>query len=432
MPQPRVGIIGLGQGGKALAVHLASRGYSPLIYCCPGHRKDYDYLKAHGGRLTASHAVQGVFEFQLVDELADFVRATDYIIIVTLSTAHRAILHALGRHDLRATTIVALPGGGSFAAKVRQSGLRARNVLESCTLPYASRCPAPGEVAVLYVKHSFPLAAVTPPAPEERLVLSALFAGRADWRASVLGVWLNCTNPVVHCPPMLFNAGRVECEGADFSLYGEGITPSVARATMDLDRERQQLAAAVGEAAPSVLDWTNVWYDAAYPDWVTFARESAPHNKHGLAPRTLAGQRFLDEDMKETMVLWWCLGRALGLELPVMRSMITLASSLLGEDYFATGSTLESLGLGGMAAAEIVALFGPQKGPLQVPVTRSRASSTPKALTKVTTSSLPPPASPTHARFSGELRRLGNDPSFLGFMGNTGYLLRTAPEVQGV
>lgn len=418
MPQPRVGIIGLGQGGKALAVHLASRGHKPLIYCCPGHRKDYDYLKAHGSKLEASHAVKGVYEFQLVDELDDFVRGTDYIIIVTLSTAHRSILHALSNYDLRNTTIVALPGGGSFAAKVRQMGLQARNIVESCTLPYASRCPAPGEVAVLYIKHSFPLAAVRPLQERDRLVLSELFAGRADWRRSVLGIWLNCTNPVVHCPPMLFNAGRVE-SGDEFSLYGEGITPSVARATMDLDRERMAIAAAVGEGAPSVLDWTNIWYDAAYPDWVTFARQSTPHNKHGLAPKTLQGQRFLDEDMKETMVLWYCLGRALGLELPVMRSMITLASSLLGEDYLTTGSTLESLGLGSMAADEIVEIFGIQK---------SLTRSTPKAFNKVSL----PPASPSRARFSGELRRLGNDPSFLGFMGNPSYLLRTTPEVQGV
>lgn len=156
---------------------------------------------------------------------------------------------------------------------------------------------------------------------------------------------------------MVFNAGRVE-SGNPFCLYGEGITPAVARATMALDAERIAIAASHGEQAPTVLEWTNTWYDAAYPDWVTFAQVSTPHNAHGRAPSTLRGHRFLDEDLRETMVLWYSLGRLRGLELPVMRSLITLASAMVGEDYFATGCTLESLGLGGVSGDEIVRIFG--------------------------------------------------------------------------
>lgn len=362
--QIQVGIIGMGQGGKALAAHLASRGYKPLVYCCPGHRKEYDFIKEHDSMVEASHAVEGVFKVQLVDNLDDFIRNTTHIIIVTVSTAHREILQALSRYDLRKTTVVALPGGGSFAAKVRQLGLETKNILESCTLPYASRCPAPGQVAVLYIKKTFPLASVKVMGELDRLIMSDLFDGRVEWRKSVLNMWLNCTNPVVHCPPMIFNAGRVE-SGNQFSLYGEGITPSVARATMALDAERIAIATSNGEQAPTVLDWTNIWYDANYPDWVTFAQVSTPHNKHGLAPTTLKGQRFLDEDMKETMVMWYCLGRLRGLDLPVMRSMITLASAMVDEDYFVTGSTLESLGLDGMSAGEIMNIFGtPEPRPI--------------------------------------------------------------------
>lgn len=413
MPQARVGIVGLGQGGKAMAVHLASRGYKPIVYCCPGHRKEYDYLKGHGSRLEATHAVEGVYEVQLVDDLAEFVRSTDHIIIVTLSTAHREIIQALTRYDLRRTNVVALPGGGSFAAKARQLGLKARNILESCTLPYASRCPAPGQVAVLYIKSSFPLASIKPMQEQDRLALSDIFAGRADWRKSILNIWLNCTNPVVHCPPMIFNAGRVE-SGDQFCLYGDGITPSIARATMALDQERIALAASVGEKAPTVLEWTNIWYDADYPDWVTFARQSTPHNKHGLAPTTLKGQRFLDEDMKETMVLWYSLGRSRGLELPVMRSMITLASSMVDEDYLTTGNTLESLGLGGVPADDIVDMFG-----TSTPAPPTRPASTPKS-SKATV-----PASPSCATFSSELGRLGTE-----LMGNPAYLLSLFPNYQ--
>lgn len=195
---------------------------------------------------------------------------------------------------------------------------------------------------------------------------------------------------------MIFNAGRIE-SGNQFSLYGEGITPSVARATMALDAERIAIATSNGEHAPTVLDWTNIWYDANYPDWVTFAQVSTPHNKHGLAPTTLKGQRFLDEDMKETMVMWYCLGRLRGLELPVMRSMITLASAMVGEDYLVTGSTLESLELGNMSPEDIMNIFGtPQP---QAVVSRELR---PPAMLALPTS--PTACRPTH---SPELRHFG-------------------------
>lgn len=355
--ESRVGIIGLGQGGQALAVHLSSRGYIPSIYCFPGHRNDFDVIKRQGCVVRSSHKIVGTFPIRLVDDLADFIRTTDHIVIVTLSSAHNTILHSLQGHDLRRHNIVALPGGGSFAAKARQLGIKARNIVESCTLPYASRCPSPGEVAVLYIKKTFPLAAVEPMNEHERLVLSDIFAGRVEWWRSVLGIWLNCTNPVVHCPPMILNAGRVE-SGNRFYLYGDGITPGVAKATTALDDERIAVAAAYGEVAPTVLKWTNIWYDASYPDWVTFARESAPHNKHGLAPTKLKGHRHFDEDLKHTMVFWYCLGRLKGLDLPVMRSFITLASAMVGEEYMESGTTLESLGLGGLDAEEVADMFG--------------------------------------------------------------------------
>lgn len=211
----------------------------------------------------------------------------------------------------------------------------------------------------------------------------------------------NCTNPVVHCPPIIFNAGRVE-SGSPFSLYGEGITPSVARATMALDAERIAIAEANGEHAPTVLDWTNIWYDANYPDWVTFAQSSTPHNKHGLAPTTLKGQRFLDEDMKETMVMWYCLGRLRGLELPVMRSMITLASAMVDEDYLVTGSTLASLGLDKMTAGEIMDIFGTPEPQPVAPVA-------PVELRPLAAAKMALPASPTACRpaRSPELRHFG-------------------------
>ncbi|MDI3280576.1 MAG: NAD/NADP octopine/nopaline dehydrogenase family protein, partial [Bacillota bacterium] len=56
--------------------------------------------------------------------------------------------------------------------------------------------------------------------------------------------------------------------------------------------------------------------------------------------------RYLYEDVPTGLVPLADLGGLAGLEVPVMRSLITLASQVHGVDYWRTGRTLERLGLG--------------------------------------------------------------------------------------
>ena len=75
--------------------------------------------------------------------------------------------------------------------------------------------------------------------------------------------------------------------------------------------------------------------------------------------RVLAGptkgvtDRYVVEDAYAGNSLLSSLGKALGIPTPVVDSLLTLASLLNQEDFYADGITLENLGLSGRSAEEI-------------------------------------------------------------------------------
>lgn len=64
------------------------------------------------------------------------------------------------------------------------------------------------------------------------------------WRKgeNVLATSMSGVNMVVHCAPMLANAGRIESEGGHFEFYYAGMTPAVCRLIEATDRERLAVA----------------------------------------------------------------------------------------------------------------------------------------------------------------------------------------------
>jgi len=65
------------------------------------------------------------------------------------------------------------------------------------------------------------------------------------------------------------------------------------------------------------------------------------------APEDLQG-RFIPEDIPYGLVTWSSLGDMIGVASPLMKAIITIASSLNQKNYLIEGRTVEKLGLAGM------------------------------------------------------------------------------------
>jgi len=75
----------------------------------------------------------------------------------------------------------------------------------------------------------------------------------------------------------------------------------------------------------------------------------------GIKAQTQLDYRYYNEDAGFGLVLWLDLADRLGMEVPNMRAMLQIVSSIMGRDYKAEKArTLDTLGLGDYTMAELL------------------------------------------------------------------------------
>ena len=65
--------------------------------------------------------------------------------------------------------------------------------------------------------------------------------------------------------------------------------------------------------------------------------------------------RLIVEDVPMGLVPISALGRAAGVPTPIIDSVITLTGALVGQDFWKSGRTMESLGIAGLDREQLVA-----------------------------------------------------------------------------
>ena len=166
---------------------------------------------------------------------------------------------------------------------------------------------------------------------------------------------LQNANPMLHPCITTLNAARIEGPD-DFFFYEEGVTPGVGRLLKAIDDERIQLGAALGleiENDPHISIrqgyLTEENYDHGYSTAPGFT---------GIKAQTQLDYRYYNEDAGFGLVLWVDLADRLGLELPNVRAMLQIVSSIMGRDYKAEKArTLETLGLAGYTMEELLRIL---------------------------------------------------------------------------
>ncbi len=351
---PSFAVLGAGHGGMAMAGHLALTGCRVNLY--NRHRQRLLAVEARNG-IEVLGAVTGFASLNRVTtDPAEALANVDVVMVVVPAIAHRDVAESIAPHVSDGQIVVLNPGrtGGSLqVAKV----LRDRNpsvrpyIAEAQSLLYTSRVTNPGQVRIFAIKNSIPLA--TLPAyeiadvlPVIRTVLPQFVPGD-----NVLKTSLDNIGAVFHPAITILNAGRIEDTHGDFDYYVEGVTPSVAQVLEAVDRERVEVASALGIRANTAREWLYLAYDAAGKTLLE-AMQANPGYRDVKAPRTIQ-HRYISEDVPTSLVPIASLGEMLGVPTPSIRAMIHLASLMHGVNYWAEGRTVQCLGIEGMSVKDL-------------------------------------------------------------------------------
>jgi opine dehydrogenase len=349
-------VIGAGNGGKAMAAHLALMGKRVALYNRTYNR--IEVIAQRGGiDLDNPDGERGFGKLEMVtNQIGAALEDADVIMVVIPSSGHRDVAVAAAPY-LQDNQIVLLhPGrtGGAieFAEVLRQEGCNGKPIVaEAETFIYASRSDGPSEAHIFRIKESVPLAAL--PATRTAEVLEAIHTAYPQYidGGNVLKTGLNNMGAVFHPALALLNAARIESTHGDFEFYIDGVTPSVAKVLEAIDRERVTVASAMGIRARTALEWLDLAYDAHGADL-----NEAIHNQTGYygikAPATI-NHRYIFEDVPMSLVPIAAMGDRFGVSVRAIDSMIRLACIVHQTDYWRRGRTLDKLGLKDLSVGEI-------------------------------------------------------------------------------
>lgn len=351
-------VVGAGNGGKAMAAHLALMGFAVTLYNrTPEH---VAVIKTRGGIELYGYegGPHGFGSVALVtSDMGEALEEAEVIMVVVPASAHADIACTAASHLRDGQVVLLNPGrtGGAleFVHVLRQCGCEADvTVAEAETLVYASRSEGPAQARIFRIKEAVPLAAL--PAtrtPRVLETLSTAFPLFIDG-VSVLHTSLNNMGAIFHPALTLLNAGRIESTGGDFQFYIDGVTPSVARLLEALDRERVTVAAALGIRARTGMEWLRMAYEAT-----GVSLHEAIHNQPGYrgikAPPTL-NHRYITEDVPMSLVPIAALGQRYGVRVRAMDSIIRQACIIHQTDYWRRGRTLDRLGIGELSVGEVM------------------------------------------------------------------------------
>lgn len=356
--ETRYTIIGAGNGGKAMAAHLAIMGFEVTLY--NRTPESIAAIRARGGITLESQVSGGPKGFGrlacVTSNMQEAIENCDIAMVVTPAYAHYNIARAAAPY-LKSGQIVVLNPGRTLGAiefnRVLDEGGCASGIIvaEAQTFIYASRSDGPAQARIFRIKDAVPLAAL--PATETSMVLEKLASAYPQFidGGDVLQTGINNIGAIFHPTISIFNAGWIESTKGAFQFYLDGVTPTVARLMEVLDRERVTVASAIGVRAVTAQEWLKIAYNAEGENLY-----DAIHNQPGYrginAPPTLS-HRYITEDIPMSLVPIASLGNHYGVSVRGMESIIRLTCIAHRTDYWRRGRTLDRLGIGHLSVSEL-------------------------------------------------------------------------------
>ncbi|MBM3705345.1 MAG: NADP transhydrogenase subunit alpha, partial [Actinobacteria bacterium] len=299
MEKTTFAVIGAGHGGKALAAHLAIKGFPVKLY----NRtlsKIIPIIKMKG--IEVEGEISGFGRIDVVsDNISEIIRDADVIMVAVPAFAHAAIAERCAPHLKDGQIIMLNPGRTCGALEfiniIRERGNKSNlTVTEAQTFIYASRGMGPASVKIFRIKQAIPVAAI--PAVKTDEALDRINEAFPEFisATSVIETSFNNIGAVFHPAITILNASRIESTMGNFQFYIEGVTQSVARILEAVDNERVEVASVLRcKNVLTALDWLTMAYNVV-EDNLFDGIHSNPGYYGIMAPKT-TNVRYITEDV---------------------------------------------------------------------------------------------------------------------------------------
>lgn len=320
-------VIGAGNTGHAVTAYLMDKGVETTLYTRDPEKARI--IAAEG--LTAYGSLAGTWHPGVSCDLAEAVRDADYILVMTLANAHRAVAEALRPILSEGQTVIVFNSNWGALEFVQVLGEDAERknltVAETAAQLFIAASPMPGRVR-LSLKNKVGLAAADPEKTEPLCAALHEIFPQFEPVGSIIQSTMGTTNPVIHVPVTICNAARVE-NGQPFLFYVEGASHAAIDLVLQLDRERIAVAKALGCEIEDVLTGINSFWPTKY-DNLFDALTKNPAYQQTMGPGKL-DHRYITEDVPYGIAPIAQIGRLFGVPTPATDVLLAYLHCILPE-----------------------------------------------------------------------------------------------------
>ncbi|HZJ68953.1 MAG TPA: NAD/NADP octopine/nopaline dehydrogenase family protein [Candidatus Eisenbacteria bacterium] len=343
----KVTIIGAGNSGLAMAAHLSQKGSQVTLwnrsYPTIEILMDTHIIKCEG-------IVSGEIPIHLVtDDIELALKDPDIILITTPASSHMELAELIAKNIYKSTAIVLNPGRTFGALKFKNTYYSYNKkypqiVAEAQTCMYTCRKIAPDAVEIIAIKNDIPIFALD--LSDNRSIINYLPVYLQQYFSpvdSMIQTSIGNVGMILHCAPLLLNAGWTENELNTYSYYYDGISPTIGSFLEKLDDERVTVSEALGYKVESTKEWLARTYDVNCHSLYECIQNVDAYRTIE-APKSLC-HRYIYEDIPCGLVPLEAIGLKLDLNMSYSTLIIDLASKLLDVDFRKIGRNLNSLGI---------------------------------------------------------------------------------------
>lgn len=351
-----IAVLGAGNSGFTIAAHLGLLGYNVRIYEPKKFEENINVIKDIK-EIKLTGAIEGVGKIEIAtSDIKEAITGADLIFVAVPGFAHDFMIDEMIPYLEKGQYIIFLPGNYA-TLKMYKKLLDADKedlviIGETSSMLYACRKASPDTAYIRAVKNTLPLAAMPSNKTEELVSVSKTIFDSFRPSTNVLDISLSNPNCMVHVPTSILNAGWIEKTKGDFDFYWDGISTYVCSVIEKADKERVNVGKKLGIDLISLEKAFDVFYNLKAENLHKLLTTSEIHGNSGSPPNMR--HRYVHEDTPYGLVPIASIAKMIGVETPMINSLIEIASAMNKIDYMKEGINIEKLHIDQLSIEQII------------------------------------------------------------------------------
>jgi opine dehydrogenase len=357
MSKEIIAVLGGGSGAHAMAADLTVKGFAVNICEAPEFQDSFaTTLKRQAITWTDTWGEEKTATLNKATmDFEEAIRNVKYIMMVLPGFGHRRFFDGIMPHLENGQTIVLWPGNYSgllFPYMLKENGIdKDITFVEGHTLPWAARLAGPAHIQT-FADLTKLLVGTLPVRNTSRVISFLKDIYPVIPGENILAPSLNNLNPIIHPAGSVLNAGWVDTLQKDYYFYKYGTTLSIGRIIKTIYQEVTKIGAMV---SVKMLEYPEEAFRSKSTPMAYFAK--APTIMDEVVARvngpSSIKHRYVSEDVPCGMVPMSQLARKFDSTVPIIESVIDLASVINQTDYRQEGRSLEELGIANLNKSEL-------------------------------------------------------------------------------